>query len=112
LKFKSSTTTTNLTSSFIKATSIVQKKWNLPKWIWQQTNEVAFDETNSCKNTHLTKCTLAKTQTYKGSKKIVNKWWKLKPNTLFLLWKKKDNNYNVIFIWEERPNPKPFCILY
>ncbi len=25
-------------------------KKNLPKWIWQQTNEVALDKIKSCKN--------------------------------------------------------------
>jgi hypothetical protein len=38
-------------------------KKNLPKWIWQQTNEVAFGKTKSCKNIHMQKHKLAKEAT-------------------------------------------------
>jgi hypothetical protein len=37
-----------------------------------------------CKNTHFAKHTFAKTH-FKRSKKIISKWQKLKPSTLFLL---------------------------
>jgi hypothetical protein len=78
----------------------VQKKRNkdLPKWIWQQTNEITLGKTNSCRNTHFTKHTLVKSHTCKR-KKIVNKWWKLKPNTLFLQWKKKDNIHIMLYLY-------------
>jgi hypothetical protein len=92
-------TTNNLASYFIITTSIVQQINKLRKWIWQQTNEVAFEKTNSCKNTHLTKCTLTETQTYKGSEKIVNKCWKFKPNTLFLLWENKYNKHTMLYLY-------------
>ncbi len=99
---------------------LCKNKIKLPKWIWQQANEVTLGKTNSCKNTHLAKHTLVKTQTCKGSKKLMNKWWTFKPNTLFLLWKKKDNEHNVKFIRDKwpnlnskpnlKPNPKPFLL--
>jgi len=46
-----------------------------------------------------------KTYTCKGRKIIIDKWWKLEPNTLLLMWKKKKKQtYNVIFVWDKRPN--------
>jgi hypothetical protein len=41
---------------------------NLPKWIWQQTNEVSLGKTNSCRSTHFAKHTLVKSHTCKGKK--------------------------------------------
>jgi hypothetical protein len=35
---------------------------------------------------------------------IINKWWKLKLSTLFLLWKNKDNKHTMLL--------KPFFTLY
>jgi hypothetical protein len=75
---------------------------NLPKWIWQQTNEITLGKTNNCKNTHLVKYTFVKTQTHKGSKKTINKWWKLKPSKLFLLWKKKKTINIQCYIYMEQ----------
>ncbi len=40
---------------------LYQKRKNLPKWIWQQTNEVTFCKANSCKSTHLAKHTFVET---------------------------------------------------
>jgi len=71
-------------------------KKKLPKWIWQQTNEVALGKTKVAK-TH------DKTWICKGSNKIVNKTihkvWKLKLNTLFLLWKKKDKKPTMLYLY-------------
>jgi hypothetical protein len=59
---------------------------------------------------HLTKLTIAKAHTWqnihiqnytliKEAKKKVNIWWKFKPNTLFLLWKKIDNKHIVLYLY-------------
>jgi hypothetical protein len=57
-KSKSSTATTNRTS-FTRIITIVQeRKYNLPKWIWQQTNEIVEKK-------DLNKNTLEKTQVCK-----------------------------------------------
>jgi hypothetical protein len=75
---------------------IVQKqKKNEPKWIWQQTNEVALGKTN----THLAKHTVVETQNYKRNFLKINKWWKFKPNIMFLLWKNKNNKHTMLYLY-------------
>jgi hypothetical protein len=57
----------------------------------------------------MAKHTCAKTHNYKGSKKIVNNGESLNQTHCSCFEKKRQQTYNVIFIWDKRPkmNPKP-----
>jgi hypothetical protein len=65
----------------------------------------------------LAKFTLAKSQVYKGNKKNKKNGENFKQNMyFFVLKKKRQQTYNVIFIWDKRPNlncnPNPKSLSY
>ncbi len=89
----------------------MQKKLKkVPKWIWQQINEVACGKTNSYKSTHLAKHSFKGSNRNKGSKKTRStNGENLDQTHCSCCDKKRQETYNVTFIWDKSSNlnPKP-----